>query len=238
VSNRSKGLAVTMYYDMERGTKRWPSLWRRCPDNGTLVTTKGRRGDHFEMLAEMVDGWFMILRTLRIYTLLLQQWAFSAGAMGEAEMCRRKLRNMKQSQCGWFTSQWIRKTPRPSSPDLHECGVQKRRKKWRRCLSSRRKAQLRRSKLPRRTSKRIYWGTENGGFFRSLDAARHGRKSCQRHFAWTFNHSNRFSAKLGAEFCSSRSQTLATRTSFCSRTWKSWEDVDKGQLPDVPMTRS
>src|SRR5439155_1040787 len=49
--NRSKGLAVTMYYDMDVAQSNGRHFGGGAQDNGTLVTTKGRSNDHFEVLA-------------------------------------------------------------------------------------------------------------------------------------------------------------------------------------------
>ncbi len=90
-SSRSKGLAVTMYYDMD------------------VSQSNGR----------------MIPPTRRIYTPPITTWAFSAGAMGEAGMCRRQLQRAKQMPPGWFTSQWIRIIRTRCSPDLRVSGALK-----------------------------------------------------------------------------------------------------------------
>src|SRR5436309_14705114 len=57
-SNRSKGLAVTMYYDMDVSQSNGRHFGGRAEYNGTLVTTEGRRDDHFEMLGG--DGGGMV----------------------------------------------------------------------------------------------------------------------------------------------------------------------------------
>src|SRR5439155_379573 len=49
-SNRSKGLAVTMYYDMDVSQSDGRHFGGGAQDNGTLVTTDGRSDDHFEIL--------------------------------------------------------------------------------------------------------------------------------------------------------------------------------------------
>src|SRR5438034_11572169 len=57
-ANRSKGLAVTMYYDMDVSQSNGRHFGGGAQDNGTLVTTEGRRDDHVEMLGG--DGGWMV----------------------------------------------------------------------------------------------------------------------------------------------------------------------------------
>src|SRR5881397_4442366 len=73
--------------------------------------------------AETVVGWFMIPPTRRIYMPPITTWAFRAGAMEEAGMCRRQLQRAKQMPRGWFTSQWIRIIRTRCSPDLRVSGA-------------------------------------------------------------------------------------------------------------------
>ena len=85
-------------------------------------------------------------------------------------------------------------------------------------------------------SKRIYVGTENGGFFRSLDGGQ----------TWSANLSSATlpghtitridsTAKLGADWLFATISNFGHSHVFRSKDGgKTWEDVDKGQLPDVP----
>jgi photosystem II stability/assembly factor-like uncharacterized protein len=85
-------------------------------------------------------------------------------------------------------------------------------------------------------SRRVYVGTENGGFFRSLDRGK----------TWSANIASSTlpghsitridsTAKLGAEFLFVTIANFGHSHVFCSRDGgRNWEDVDKGQLPDVP----
>ena len=57
-SNRSNGLAATMYYDMDVAQSDGRNYGGGAQDNGTLVTTDGGSNDHFEILGG--DGGWMI----------------------------------------------------------------------------------------------------------------------------------------------------------------------------------
>jgi photosystem II stability/assembly factor-like uncharacterized protein len=85
-------------------------------------------------------------------------------------------------------------------------------------------------------SKRIYVGTENGGFFRSLD----GGATWSANLAgaslpgYTITRIDS-AAKLGADFLLVTIGNFGHSHLFCSRDGgKTWEDMDNGQLPDVP----
>ncbi len=55
-SNRSNGLAATMYYDMDVAQSDGRNYGGGAQDNGTLVTTDGGSNDHFEILGGE-GGW-------------------------------------------------------------------------------------------------------------------------------------------------------------------------------------
>lgn len=57
-TNRSNGLAVTMYYDMDVAQSDGKNFGGGAQDNGTLVTTDGKSDDHFEILGG--DGGWMV----------------------------------------------------------------------------------------------------------------------------------------------------------------------------------
>ena len=49
-NNRSHGLAVTMYYDLDIGQSDDRLYGGGTQDNGTIITTTGGSNDHFEIL--------------------------------------------------------------------------------------------------------------------------------------------------------------------------------------------
>ncbi|MDH5326026.1 MAG: hypothetical protein OEZ68_07415 [Gammaproteobacteria bacterium] len=57
-ANRSNGLAITMYYDLDVAPSNSDYFGGGAQDNGTLITVTGGRSDHFELLGG--DGGWMI----------------------------------------------------------------------------------------------------------------------------------------------------------------------------------
>jgi photosystem II stability/assembly factor-like uncharacterized protein len=236
-SNRSKGLAVTMYYDMDVAQSDGRHFGGGAQDNGTLVTTKGRRGDHFEMLGG--DGGWMVYDPAEAthlyasyYNMGIQRWR--NGRSRDVSPPAPK----HEAESVWM----VYITMDPEDPKTVFTGstrvwrTKNDGKKWRAVSPVLDGSSITAIEIAAADSKRIYVGTENGGFFRSLD----GGKTWGANLASATlpGHSiTRIdsSAKRGAEFLFVTIANFGHSHVFCSRDGgKSWEDVDRGQLPDVP----
>ena len=236
-SNRSKGLAVTMYYDMDVAQSDGRHFGGGAQDNGTLVTTKGRRGDHFEMLGG--DGGWMVYDPAdathlyaSYYNMGIQRWRNGRSRDVSPQAPKHEAESV------WM----VYITMDPEDPKTVFTGstrvwrTKNDGKKWRAVSPVLDGSSITAIEIAAADSKRIYVGTENGGFFRSLD----GGKTWGANLASATlpGHSiTRIdsSAKLGAEFLFVTIANFGHSHVFCSRDGgKSWEDVDKGQLPDVP----
>jgi photosystem II stability/assembly factor-like uncharacterized protein len=236
-SNRSKGLAVTMYYDMDVAQSDGRHFGGGAQDNGTLVTTKGRRGDHFEMLGG--DGGWMVYDPaeathlyVSYYNMGIQRWR--NGRSRDVSPPAPK----HEAESVWM----VYITMDPEDPKTVFTGstrvwrTKNDGKKWRAVSPVLDGSSITAIEIAAADSKRIYVGTENGGFFRSLD----GGKTWGANLASATlpGHSiTRIdsSAKRGAEFIFVTIANFGHSHVFCSRDGgKSWEDVDRGQLPDVP----
>src|SRR6185436_19605685 len=57
-TNRSNGLAVTMYYDLDVAQSDGKVFAGGAQDNGTLITVTGKSNDHFELLGG--DGGWIV----------------------------------------------------------------------------------------------------------------------------------------------------------------------------------
>ncbi len=236
-SNRSKGLAVTMYYDMDVSQSDGRHFGGGAQDNGTLVTTDGRRDDHFEVLGG--DGGWMIYDPadeLHFYASYYNMgiWRWRDGRGRDVSPPARK---------GEADSVWmVYVAMDPEDPNTVFTGstrvwrTKNDGKKWRAVSPILDGSTISAIEIAPADSKRVYVGTENGGFFRSLDGGN----------TWSANLAGATlpghtitridsTSKLGADFLFITIANFGHSHVFCSRDGgKTWEDVDKGRLPNVP----
>src|SRR5215831_5971976 len=235
--NRSKGLAVTMYYDMDVAQSDGGCFGGGAQDNGTLVTTAGRSNDHHEVLDG--DGGWMIYDpgdATHFYA--------SCYNMGIYRWRNGRKRNVSppagqdETDSVWM----VYVTMDPQDPDTVFTGstrvwrTKNDGKKWRPVSPDLDGSTISAIEVAPADSQRIYVGTENGGFFRSVDGG--NRWSANLASAALPGHTiTRIdsTAKLGADFLFVTVANFGHSHVFCSRDGgKTWEDADKGQLPDVP----
>jgi photosystem II stability/assembly factor-like uncharacterized protein len=234
-TNRSNGLAVTMFYDVDVAQSDGKNVGGGAQDNGTLVTTNGERDAYFELLGG--DGGWIVYdpedagHVFASYQ-NLHIWRFRGagardvsppaseseqGSVWMAFLCLDP-RDARVVYAGstriWKTvndgTKWRAVSPHfDGSPvTAIEVGVD---------------------------SKHVYVGTENGGFFRSLDAGA----------TWSPNLAGPelpgFSITRIDSHPRDADVLLATVANFgASHVYRSddggvtWRDTDAGQLPDVP----
>jgi photosystem II stability/assembly factor-like uncharacterized protein len=236
-SNRSNGLAATMYYDMDVAQSDGRSYGGGAQDNGTLVTTDGRSDDHFEILGG--DGGWMVYDpqdAAHIYASFYNMgiYRFRGGTSSDVSpnapdpernsiwMCYITMdpSDSKRVYTGstrvWCTTNdgtsW-----QPISPVLDGGAISA-------------------IEVAPADPNRIYVGTEHGGVFRSLDRGKTWSPDISG-ATMPGNMVTRLETtkKLGADV------VLATvANSGHSHVFRSqnggltWSDIDKGQLPDVP----
>jgi photosystem II stability/assembly factor-like uncharacterized protein len=235
--NRSKGLAITMYYDMDVSQSDGRHFGGGAQDNGTLATTTGRRNDHFEVLGG--DGGWMIYDPAdalhfyaSYYNIGIHRWR--NGRSRDVSPPARK----DEAESVWM----VYITMDPGDPNTVFTGstriwrTKNDGKKWRAVSPVLDGSAISAIEIAPADSKRIYVGTENGGFFRSPDGGN----------TWSANLASATlpghtitridsTAELGADFLFITVANFGHSHVFCSRDGgKTWEDVDKGQLPDVP----
>lgn len=235
--NRSKGLAVTMYYDMDAAQSDGRCFGGGAQDNGTLVTTAGRSNDHHEVLGG--DGGWMIYDpgdATHFYA--------SYYNMGIYRWRNGRKRNVSppagqdETDSVWM----VYVTMDPQDPDTVFTGstrvwrTKNDGKKWRPVSPDLDGSTISAIEVAPADSQRIYVATENGGFFRSLNGGN----------TWSANLAGATlpghtitridsAAKLGADFLLVTIGNFGHSHLFCSRDGgKTWEDMDNGQLPDVP----
>ena len=235
--NRSKGLAVTMYYDMDVSQSDGRHFGGGAQDNGTLVTTKGRSGDHFEILGG--DGGWMIYDPADVlhfyasyYNMGIHRWR--NGRSRDVSPPAPK----SETDSAWM----VYITMDPGDPKTVFTGstrvwrTKNDGKKWRPVSPDLDGSSISAIEIAPADSNRVYVATENGGFFRSLDGGN----------TWSANLASATlpghtitridsTAQLGADFLFITIANFGHSHVFCSKDGgKTWEDVDNRQLPDVP----
>jgi photosystem II stability/assembly factor-like uncharacterized protein len=230
-ANRSNGLAVTMYYDLDVAQSDERMFGGGAQDNGTLITVTGSRDDHFEILGGD-GGWMVIDPNNKNHLFASYQgfhilrykngWkeVFPPGDQGSVWMCYITM-DPNDSRTIFTGSKRVWRSRNDADT-------------WKPVSSELDGSPITAIEIAPADSQRIYVGTENGGFFRSLD----------RGETWSANlastdlpgHSiTRLETKPDdAEVLYA---TVANRGH--SHVFRSndggfhWEDVDKGQLPNV-----
>jgi len=237
-TNRSDGLAVTMYYDMDVAEADVRAFGGGAQDNGTLITTSGSPSDHYELLGG--DGGWLVFDpndasnviasyyNFNIFRFRGQQWKDISPIKGNDSPEKRSTwmcfiaRDPKKPKTVYAASSRVWRTQdegdtwMPISPSLDGSPVSA-------------------IEVAVADPKTIYVGTENGGIFRTVDGGG----------AWSANISSAtlpgYTLTRLTTSPSNARVVYATVANFdCSHVFRSidggntWEDIDKRQLPNVP----
>lgn len=234
--NRSNGLAVTMFYDLDVAQSNALVFGGGAQDNGTVITSIGVASSFFELLGG--DGGWIVFDPLEaghIYASYqnFQIYRFRGGkgikvspraSVGEQEsvwMCFITIDPTNSNTV--FTGSyrvWRTKNDGENwnivSPSLDDSSISA-------------------IEVASANPKRVYVGTENGGFFRSLDGgdtwSPNLSSSILPGYTITRLESHPRDAKLLYATVANFGHPHVFRTKDGGTTW---ENVDKGQLPDVP----
>jgi photosystem II stability/assembly factor-like uncharacterized protein len=234
--NRSSGLAATMYYDIDAAQSDGRVFGGGAQDNGTLITTSGHSNDHFEILGG--DGGWLVFDpkdaghiyasyyNLHIYRIHGDTYANVSPSDDEDEqnsVWMAYIAMDPNNQRTVFTGSyrvWRTKNDggnwRAVSPPLDGSPISA-------------------IEIAAADSRRVYVGTENGGFFRSRDGGN----------TWSANLASatlpgttitRLAASpADADLIFATVANFGHSHVFRSRDGgATWEDVDKRQLPNVP----
>ncbi|MCI0508190.1 MAG: exo-alpha-sialidase, partial [Gammaproteobacteria bacterium] len=234
--NRSDGLAITMYYDLDVATSNSNYFGGGAQDNGTLITVSGEHDNHFELLGG--DGGWMIFHPdnenhvyasyqfLNIYRIIGSSYTDISPPASESE---------KYSVWMAFTAM------NPDDPDELFTGSKRvwrtrnRGNSWKAVSSYLDNSPIYAIEVAEAATNQIYVGTTNGGFFRSLDSGD----------SWSANlASAELPGKIITRIESSPDDgnlLYATIGGFNNaHVFQSmdggltWKDIDRGKLPDVP----
>jgi photosystem II stability/assembly factor-like uncharacterized protein len=234
--NRSTGLAVTMYYDMDVAQSDGRVFGGGTQDNGTLITTTGRANDHFEILGG--DGGWIVFDprdAAHVFASYYNVHVFRFRDGDAAEVSPPASEGERAST--WMAFIAIdpvdARTIYVGSNRVWK--TQNDGDSWRAVTATLDGSSISAIEIAAADRRRIYVGTENGGFFRSLDggatwSANMASPTLPGHtitrLAATPGDADRVFAAV-ANFGHShvfRSDDAGT----------TWEDADNRQLPDVP----
>jgi photosystem II stability/assembly factor-like uncharacterized protein len=235
--NRSNGLAITMYYDMDVAQSDGRSFGGGAQDNGTLATHTGGSGDHYEILGGD-GGWIAYDPTNagRVFASYynINIYRFQGGVNKDVSPpCTDAERNDV-----WMA--YI--TLDPVDPRTMYVGSNRVWQSrdggntWRALSAPLDGSTISCIEVARADPRRLYVGTENGSIFRSTDRGRRwspniSSSSLPGHMITRLNTSPKDAERVYATVANF-GHSHVFRSDDGGR---SWIDVDKGQLPDVPL---
>jgi photosystem II stability/assembly factor-like uncharacterized protein len=238
-SNRSKGLAITMYYDMDVAQNDGRRFGGGTQDNGTLETVRGRSDRHREIL-DGDGGWIVYdpgdarHKYASCTNMSISRWR--AGRKRKANVSPPV--SKAEAESVWMA--YIATDPRDARTVFTGSNrvwcTKNDGKTWRPVSVNLDDSPITAIEIAPSDSRRIYVGTENGGVFRSLD----GGKTWSANLAGAILPGHMITridstAKLGADVLFVTIGNFGHSHVFCSKDGgRTWEDVDNGQLPDVP----
>lgn len=234
--NRSNGLAVTMFYDLEVAQTDPLVFGGGAQDNGTIITKIGVASSFFELLGGD-GGWIVIdpKNAGHIYASYQQFQIYRFRGGKPIKVSPRASSDEQESV--WMC--YIAMDPANSkivfTGSYRVWRTTNDGDSWNIVSPSLDGSTISAIEIASANPKRVYVGTENGGFFRSLDGGDH----------WSPN----LSSSILPGHTITRLEThpkdanllYATVANFGhAHVFRSkdggmvWENVDKGQLPDVP----
>jgi photosystem II stability/assembly factor-like uncharacterized protein len=233
--NRSNGLSVTMYYDADVAPSDPRTFGGGAQDNGTLITTTGRADDHFEILGG--DGGWIVFDPHDASHLFASYYNLSIF----------RFRNNRSRDVSPPASEdeqnsiWMAFIATdPIDPAIVFTGstrVWRSRNdatSWEAVSATLDGSPISAIEIARADRQRVYIGTENGGFFRSLDGGA----------TWSANLAGSLPGHIITRIAAAPNQAnrvFATVGNFGhAHVFRSddggmmWSDADRGQLPDAP----
>ena len=233
--NRSSGLAVTMYYDADAAQSDERTFGGGAQDNGTLITTTGRADDHFEILGG--DGGWLVFDPNDASHVFASYYNFHIYRYrGNAYKNISPPATPDERNAVWMAFMALA----PDDPKTLFAGSSRvwRTKNdgdaWTPVSSTLDGSSISAIEVARADSKRIYVGTENGGFFSSTDGGTTWSSSLAGplpgHTITRIAAAPDNAARIFATIANF-GHAHVYRSDDGGRTWN---DGDRGQLPDVP----
>ncbi|MFN2453445.1 MAG: WD40/YVTN/BNR-like repeat-containing protein [Pyrinomonadaceae bacterium] len=234
--NRSSGLAVTMYYDMDVAQSDERVFGGGAQDNGTLITNTGGSNDHYELMGG--DGGWIVFDPVdagHVYASSQNMgiYRFRAGKYDNVTPPADKDERNFVWMCYIAMDFNDRRTVFTGSYRVWRTRDDG--DNWSAVSGALDTSPISAIEIAPADSRRIYVGTLNGKFFRSLDGGD----------TWSANMASTdlpgYSLTRLATHPQNADTVYATVANFGhSHIYRSkdgganWEDIDKGRLPDVP----
>ncbi|MFN8062306.1 MAG: hypothetical protein U0Q12_24355 [Vicinamibacterales bacterium] len=235
-TNRSRGLAVTMFYDVDVAQTDAAEFGGGAQDNGTLVTSTGKADEFFELLGG--DGGWMVVDPNdagHVYA----SYQFGGMYRFRNGTARKVSPPFKPAESAGIWMVYI--TIDPHDSDTVYTGNQRLYRttndgvSWDALTPVLDASPISAIEVAPADASRIYVGTENGGFFRSVDGGA----------TWSANLADSTLPGVMITRIDTHPEDAAdvfvTVANFGnSHVFRSknggstWNDIDNGRLPDVP----
>jgi photosystem II stability/assembly factor-like uncharacterized protein len=234
--NRSDGLSITMFYDLDVAPSNGLYFGGGAQDNGTVVTKTGA-GSTFSQIYSGDGGWL-------VFDPLDEDHIYCSCYNLDIRRYRGKTHRdvSPPASDGERESVWMCFiTLDPSNPNIVFTGSHRvwRSKNdgvnWNVVSPSLDGSPISAIEVAPADSGRVYVGTENGGFFRSLDGGKTWSPNLSSSVLPGHTITRLESHPKNADLVIATVANFGHAHVFCTRNGGiTWEDLDKGQLPDVP----
>jgi hypothetical protein len=234
--NRSNGLSVTMFYDLDVAQSNGLVYGGGAQDNGTVVTTSGSSTSFFELLGG--DGGWIVFDPAnagRVYASYYNLNIFRFRGNTFKNVTPRAPQSEKDSVWMAYITLDPTNTSIVFTGSFRVWRTRNDANDWTPVSPPLDGSSISAIEVAPANPKRVYVGTENGGFFRSLDGGD----------TWSPN----LSSSILPGHTITRLETSPTDAKIIYATvanfghshvfrsldgGSTWQDVDRGQLPDVP----
>jgi photosystem II stability/assembly factor-like uncharacterized protein len=235
-TNRSNGLAVTMFYDLDVAQNNSLVFGGGAQDNGTVITKIGVPSSFYELLGG--DGGWIVFDPLdvgHVYASYQQFQIYRYRDGRQIKVSPRASKDERESVWMCFI------TFDPANSDTVYTGSYRVWKttndgdNWYIVSPSLDDSSISAIEVAPANPQRVYVGTENGGFFRSLDGGKNWSPNLSSSILPGHTITRLETHPRNANLIYATVANFGHSHVFCSRDGGLiWANVDQGQLPDVP----
>lgn len=234
--NRSDGLSITMFYDMDVAQSSGLVYGGGAQDNGTVITTSGSASSFFELLGG--DGGWIVFNPSdesRVFASYYNMNIYRFRGEDYKKVTPKAPKDERESVWMAFIAL------DPSDVQTVFTGSDKvwRTKNdgndWKAVSPALDGSSISAIEVAPANTKYVYVGTENGGFFRSLDGGEEWSPNLSSSILPGHTITRLETSPTDANILYATVANFGHPHVFYSRdAGSTWEDVDRGQLPDVP----